>query len=172
MTLKQQIAALRKLRKGYTDEADLEVFDCVMRSLYRLNAKQQQPHKHQRYKEFVQLYDDFCLHQINAHARMDGKEGKALNKLIDYLKENSKTKTEQGAIDALRYIFTNWRLLPPFLQRQITLTQINKNLPEILNAFRNYGQRQQTPADNALEKLRSRARLRGHEGGHAGGGTG
>lgn len=92
-----------------------------------------------RYQSFIKRYDTFCRWVSGAGAKMDGVQGKAMKAIIKYLIKESKASDEQGALDAWDYVLTNWAKLSPFIQTQISLVQINKNLAEILMQLRKNG---------------------------------
>jgi len=92
------------------------------------------------YKSSIDLYNDFCLNRFDAPAKIDGVQGKAMKSIIKYLKSVSKKKgsdPDQGVLDSLKYIFSSWDSLEPFLQKQVKLSQINSNLVNIIQQIRN-----------------------------------
>lgn len=145
MNIGTQISTLGAWAYKHQSDAELqEAFNEIKKSLKRLAAldavaKTDGKVKHSRYQDFVSVYNDFCISQSGAGAKMDGGQGKAMNNIITFLKAQSKQKNQEGAVLAWRYILSHWGNLSDFLQRQISLTQINKNLPEILTQLKNYG---------------------------------
>lgn len=88
------------------------------------------------YKQFEEEYHAFCQRELGARGKMDGAQGKALNSIIDYLKEYCRAKDEAGALASWKYLLSHWHQVPPFLAAQKNLTAINKYLMEILEAIR------------------------------------
>ena len=87
------------------------------------------------YKMSIDIYHKFCLSQLNAPAKIDGVQGKAMKTILSYLKTLCKQKgddSQEQVLNALKYIFNNWNKLEPFLQKQIKLSQINSNLVNII----------------------------------------
>jgi hypothetical protein len=92
------------------------------------------------YKQFEAEYRTFCQRETNLPARMDGAQGKALHAIIGYLRENSTAKDDTGALASWIYVLNNWRKVPEFIQRQTSLTAINKYLTEIMQAIKKANQ--------------------------------
>ena len=83
-------------------------------------------------------------------AKIDASDGKAMKEIISYLKSQADDGQE---LDAWKFILGNWDRLDKFLQNQIKIRQINSNLINILNQFRNA----KTSKLSSLEqKIRSR----------------
>jgi len=122
-----------------------------------LGAKKKYP----SYQKFIQLYFGFCKTFIGINPRMSPAQGKAMNDIIEYLVEQSKDKSEEGAILAWQYILNrkNWTRLTKYLQNQTTLIQINKNLQEILTQMRN-GSTKASTNKNASSAIKNRIRNR------------
>lgn len=94
--------------------------------------------KYARYQDFVKRYFKFYDELGQGKPRMGKAQGKAMNDIIRYLLslENA-GHSEDKAYNGWEYILTNWKVLPDFLQRQITLPQINKYIEEITYHFKN-----------------------------------
>lgn len=94
------------------------------------------------YKQFEEEFQQFCKRETGLAGRMDGGQGRALNEIINYLRANCTNKNDAGALASWKYILRkdNWSKLTPFLQRQKTLTAINKYLLEILEVVRKSAQ--------------------------------
>lgn len=94
--------------------------------------------KLRRYQEFVGVYDQFCREKLGAPGVINAANGRALKEIVDYLMKQEKVNgSEDLAFEGWQYMFKNWGLLSDFIQKQVTLLQIKKNLPEILYEFRN-----------------------------------
>ena len=77
------------------------------------------------YKMSIDIYHKFCLSQLDAPAKIDGVQGKAMKTILSYLKTLCKQKgddSQEQVLNALKYIFQNWNKLEPFLQKQIKLS--------------------------------------------------
>lgn len=108
------------------------------------------------YKMSVDIYHKFCLSNMDAPAKIDGVQGKALKSILSYLKQLCKQKgreTEEDVLNAFKFIFMNWKNLDDFLQKQIKLSQINSNLPNIIQQLKNTNQTKNI-ADEILAKYR------------------
>jgi hypothetical protein len=92
------------------------------------------------YKQFEAEYRAFCLRETQLEARMDGGQGKALHAIIGYLRAHCTAKDDTGALASWIYVLNNWRKVPDFIQRQTTLTAINKYLTEIMLAIKKANQ--------------------------------
>jgi hypothetical protein len=106
-----------------------------------------------QYQKFVSVYDEFCKTRMGLGARMTPAQGKALKEIMAYLKEQSHTKDEAGALKAWIFILAHWDRVGDFIGKQKALTQINKNLVEILDKIRN-GQNKQATTKNEREQYR------------------
>ena len=96
------------------------------------------------YKDMVAIYDSFCLEFLDVPARINGVEGKALKEIIKYLINIAKKKgvEENTCLDSFSYIFNHWGMLDDFTRKQVKLSQINSNLPNIINQIKNGKQTQ------------------------------
>ena len=104
------------------------------------------------YTDFVSIYNNFCKKNIGVSCKMDGIQGKALKRIIVYLKKEC--KDESLLIESWKFILYHWNKLDDFHKKQIKLTQIDSNLINILNQLRN-GKRQQVT--NTEDSIRTRA---------------
>lgn len=94
--------------------------------------------KQQKLDAFKSCMAEYCLwfeQQIGFAPRIDGSDGKGLKQTVDYLFKI--TQTEKGVVDSFSYILYHWDELDAFYQKQVRLRQINSNLVNILNFFRN-----------------------------------
>lgn len=108
------------------------------------------------YKMSVDIYHKFCLSNMDAPAKIDGIQGKALKSILSYLKQLCRQKgkdTEEDVLNAFKFIFANWSNLDQFLQKQIKLSQINSNLPNIIQNLKK-SNNQKNIADDILAKYR------------------
>lgn len=113
--------------------------------------------KHVRFQEFIHLYSEWFLTHVGVSPRIDSRAGKAMNQLIDYLIRNCKAQNEDGAFAALTFILEHWGKLSPFIAKQTSVYQINKNIEEILTQLRNGNTKQERNA-SATASVRDRIR--------------
>lgn len=84
---------------------------------------------------------------------MDGRQGKALKQIIAKLKGVSVDKSDDGALKSWKFILEHWNLVGDFTGRQIKLSDIDRNLLEILDKIRNGANKRQNRL-NEIERLR------------------
>lgn len=175
MELHNQIERLKHWIEGAYFDDDAEYLSPILASLQRLQKLDQAAHKRAskkketdpEYQRFVELYFDFHLAVAGVKPMMDGRQGKALKEIMQYLGDNVKSENFT-AFDAWKWILSHWTQLSPFLQNQVTLSNIKKNLPEILMQLRNGATTQQkTKATTASAKERIIRRRTGTD--HTGG---
>ena len=111
------------------------------------------------YKELLFVYDKFCKETFDAPAKINGMEGNAMKQIIAYLKGLCKEKGDdslEAVKNAFSYILANWNKLDPFYQKQIKLSQINSNLPNIINQLKNGTEKSNSSslADEILAKYK------------------
>lgn len=164
MTIDKQLAWIGAWLYHHQSDAEAtEVLEGIKKSLKRLKAsdaerlvKGKKP-KYVRFKEFIEVYDTFCKKEAGVGARMNATQGAAMNKIIAYLVSQSNTNNEEGALLAWSYILSHWKNLTDFIKRQTALTQINKNLVEILTQLRNHG-KSNSKGSSAADDIRNAAR--------------
>ncbi|KKQ95360.1 MAG: hypothetical protein UT21_C0006G0032 [Candidatus Woesebacteria bacterium GW2011_GWA1_39_11b] len=88
------------------------------------------------YRECVEIYAEFFKSKTDLPIKMDGAEGKSLKNIISYLKTATKEKGTSPA-EAWRFILSSFLKWDKFHQKQLTIKQINSNLPNILNSIKN-----------------------------------
>ena len=91
------------------------------------------------YPACMNIYNDFVLNLTGVGAKIDGAQGNAMKAIIAYLKTQVKNKENlsEEVPNALKYILANSKKWDTFTQNRITLTQINSNLLNIINAIKN-----------------------------------
>lgn len=146
----QQIEALKlvideKRRAGATDVADAlqaALTGLVQRATWAGNVTPASDLEHipqapiTLYKQFEEEYQAFCRRETGMDGRMDGGQGRALNEIIQALRQCSATKDDAGALKSWKYLLAHWSDVGEFLQKQKTLTAINKYLVEIIETIR------------------------------------
>jgi len=108
------------------------------------------------YKMSIDIYHKFCLSNMDAPAKIDAVQGKAMKTILSYLKTLCKQKgddSQENILNALKYIFQNWKNLDDFLQKQNKLSQINSNLPNIIQQLKKTTNSKNL-ADDILAKYR------------------
>lgn len=91
--------------------------------------------KKQAFTEMMAIYYEWFKEKRSFTPRIDGSDGKALKQIVDYLFTLNEDK--QGAVDTFRYILDNWDRLSEFYQKGVRLRQINGNLVNIIDFFKN-----------------------------------
>ena len=127
-----------------------------------------------QWSQWVAIYKEWHKAHTGRAARIQGQDGAALKLIAKYLRQEAKQQDEAGALDAWRYILANWGRLSDFIQRQVALTQMNKNLPEILTTLRHGGANKQADKRATAENLAASiaARRRRHTDDEGGSKTG
>lgn len=182
MTIDEQIAKLDKWRwlrdQSPEDQAMLSHIKKTLKFAQRLEQKQvpleveliskaymqygKVVKKHPAYQRFIDTYYEF-MREMDVEPVMNAAQGKAMQDIITYLTQQSKSGGEQGALDGWMYILKHWRKLTPFIQNQSKLTQINKNLQEIVMQLRNGNtktQQKQSSAASAARRVAERRKKR------------
>lgn len=106
------------------------------------DSKNDSDNESKEYKDFIKSYSDFFNDKVGVPIKMDGAEGKAAKQIINYLKTATKEKGGD-LIAAWVLILDNVDMWDTFHQGQLKLSQINSNLPNILNTIRNGKPKQQ-----------------------------
>lgn len=141
MTLEEQIAWIGSIQYWFQDKPEASNLTHIKDSLRKLQklediSRQRKEQKVDVYADFIGAYDEFCKSFIGVGAKIDGAQGKAMKTIIKYLVQESKEGTTEGALNAWKYILSNWNRLSAFIRQQTALVQINKNLQEILTQLR------------------------------------
>lgn len=147
-SLRDQTTVVRRLLQEQIDAGNDHEVECLQSTLMVLTVAAVRPkstivqpadalpESPSLYKQFEAEYRAWHLQKKQLAARMDGGQGTALHAIIAYLKENSRTQDEAGALASWKYLLLHWDKLSEFLQRQTTLTAINKYLTEIIDTIR------------------------------------
>jgi hypothetical protein len=133
--------------------------------LSKLHTQQQRRQKKEAEQEpvygvFLEMYFEFHSSTVGTGPRMDARQGKALKGIISYLRSNSKRSDDQGAIDAWAFILKYWSSLSDFMQKQITLTSIERNISEIIMQIKQHATRNNR--QNTSAQLAARIANRRH----------
>ena len=106
--------------------------------------------------KYLQHHPAPPLDLCSSPAKIDGIQGKALKSILSYLKQLCRQKgkeSEEDVLNAFKFIFANWSRLDEFLQKQIKLSQINSNLPNIIQNLKKTNN-QKNIADDILAKYK------------------
>ncbi|RQO78093.1 hypothetical protein DBR40_09085 [Pedobacter sp. KBW01] len=144
MTLKEQISWCKsEIKKGNNEQ--------VLRSiLKRLEASDTKEPPHPYHNEAVAAYKDFLKAQ-GLPPLFDFKQGKALKELLIKLQNVTASRSPEGALGALKFIFEGWNRLSDYHKKKKTLVHINNNVVEILDLIRYGATKQQTNLDAAQQ---------------------
>ncbi|WP_286747897.1 hypothetical protein [Roseivirga sp. UBA1976] len=144
MSIEDQIEFIDEMLAHTGNPEELEALQAIRESLVGLNPSGKRRTKSkakitlQYYQEFVGEYDQFCRKTLGAPGVIDARQGLALKETVDYLMKQEKVNGDETlALQGWRYIFANWSLLSEFVQRQTKLSDIKKNIQEILFQLRN-----------------------------------
>lgn len=120
------------------------------------------------YQEMVGAYYEWHELRVGIKPMMNPQRGKAMNNIIGRLMEASTDKSEQGAKDAWEYILNHWEGLTPFLQKQVSLLDIERNLEEIImhlkHAATTTNKTRKASTESVADRIRNR---RAGTGGHS-----
>lgn len=126
----------------------------------QINKKQETIKPLNNYQLFIDAYNEFCKKILGVPAKINGAEGNAMKSIIAYIEKVSEQK-KSVPVDSWQFILDSFNKWEPFHQKQIKLTQINSNLPNIINSIKN-GNKQPITAHqqnlNDLADLSARAR--------------
>ncbi len=107
------------------------------------------------YPKFLAVYSDWHNEKVGATIKMTGAQGEAMKRIIKYLLENSKERSEEGALLAWEYILVNWNKIDNEYQKKIKLNEIDYNLPNILNQLKNGNSKKtNSHSENGREEAR------------------
>jgi hypothetical protein len=111
------------------------------------------------YTDAIEAYDPFCKARFHVGAKIDGAQGNAMKKILVYLRANSHEKSDEGVLNAWKYILQNWEKLDDWLKGQVKLTQINSNMLNIINQLK-YGHNSRSTGTTAatIDALEALAR--------------
>jgi len=155
VTKNKQIAWLESQRAvNIQDKEQRAVIDELIRTVQN-PCSFPVPEKIELWSEFVQAYMDFHHEQTNSKARIKPTDGKKLKEIIYFVLEQDKITNEEEALNAFKYVLNNWHKLSQFLQSQVSLAQIEKNLSEILKQLKSgHHKSKQQASKNSREQLK------------------
>lgn len=92
------------------------------------------------YPTCISLYNNFIISQTNLSAKIDARAGASMKRIIKYFEGQVKDKSDPLAVpNALEFILTNYDKWDMFHKKQITVSQIESNLINIVNSIKNAG---------------------------------
>jgi hypothetical protein len=157
MTLEQQIFELEQLvQEGEVASA---LMPHVLGSLLRLRQIEHSKPSSTLYTEAVRMYSAWHLTTVGVQMRFGGAQGKAMKAIVAYLL-NECANDEQAALNSWQIILDNWPKLNAFLRDQTDVTQINKNLVEIILKIKTAASNDKTGAQRGqdLDQIISQGR--------------
>ena len=137
MTLEQILATLQELMQEPLRPMHVKAIQAAIERLSKPAKAKAEPEP--AYQQFVELYFQWHEATVGIQPPMGAREGKVMKEIIAYLRNNSKRKDDDGALDAWQFILRHWNLLSEFLQKQVSLSNIQRNLPEIIMQLKQHG---------------------------------
>jgi hypothetical protein len=161
MTLDEQIAYCKK---KVATGSDFQAHKAILNTLLSLRAGAEELTDKpsvdgQLYKQAIAAYDTFLREQIGTGLKMNAGQGKAMKDILKYLEKESKDPSPSGVLASWEFILAKWTMQSEFIGKQVNLTQINKNLLEILSSIRN-GNTKAKQQHNRREKEQLKADIR------------
>lgn len=148
MTLKEQISWCKnQIKQGYHPE----ILKSILKRLEGIEKVSPNPAV---FQPCVDEYASF-LARRGIPLVMDGRQGKQLKEIIIKLSTIGKDKSDEGVLKSWKFILANWERTGSFIGRQIKLSDINRNLQEILDKIRNGATKKQSRIDEAEQLANS-----------------
>ena len=91
--------------------------------------------KLEAFKRCMSLYCSWFESERGFKARIDASDGKGLKETVAYL--FSLTPDTDSVVNMFEYILRHWSELSDFYQKGVRLRQINSNLVNIIDSFKN-----------------------------------
>ncbi len=86
----------------------------------------------------IEIYNEWILGVTGATAKLDGREGKAMKSIIDFISKQEKVSGDfDKIIESWQYILSNWNKLESFHKNRVKLSNIDSDLSNILNQLKN-----------------------------------
>ena len=165
MKIKSLIAFCKS--RSTSSESDRAVFKDIMDVLIMADKFDLFPREvpAKVYQQFVEVYFDF-RRERGANPKMNPAAGKALKEIIRYLLKNEKVNGDPDqALVAWRFMLDRWNHLSDYIKAQVGLTQINKNIEEIIEQLTHASkkakqQHNQSEKDKLRDSIRQRRQQR------------
>ena len=87
------------------------------------------------FNECMAIYWEWFQQERNFKPRIDASDGKGLKETVKYL--FALTGNKDDAVNTFRYILSRWNDLSDYYRKGVRLRQINGNLVNILDFFKN-----------------------------------
>ncbi|WP_443937074.1 hypothetical protein [Pedobacter sp. MW01-1-1] len=142
MTLNEQIAWCKlQIKSGY----EVVPIKSILTRLKNLEKKTDTP---VTYNQSLMCYKDF-LRDRGLPFIMDARQGAALKSILKKLMGASVDKSDEGVLASWKFILKSWNRTGDFIGRQIKLSDIDRNLLEILDKIRNGATKKQANLNEA-----------------------
>lgn len=105
------------------------------------------------YKQFVAVYIDFYQSLTGAIPKITGAQGNALKRLMKHFRINTENKTHEEALANWKGILASWDKLSPFIRQQVSISNIEKHINEIVTQLHKGHHDKQAKRDAEREKL-------------------
>lgn len=155
VSLKDQINFCKK--KMSAGGSSFAMYRALLDTLLMAEKFDLYPHEvdGQVYQQFVGVYFQFRRGR-GADPKMSPAAGKALKEIIRYLLKNEKVDGDgDRALTAWKFILDKWDHLSDFIRTQVSLTQINKHIEEIIEQLTNATQKaKQRHQQSEMQRLK------------------
>ena len=103
---------------------------------------------HPCYSPCIKIYDDWLKQKTGVGMKMNGREGKAMNTIINFISSQEKVAADPKIIiESWQFILSNFHKLTPFHQNRIKLSDIDTDLQNIINQLKNGTAKHSTESD-------------------------
>lgn len=152
MTLKEQIAWIGAWMYRNQKHELAPTLEHVRRSLFRLEkvdngAEEKEQAEKVDHRPYIGVYSDWYVAYVGVKPKMTAGDAASAMRIAKYLVEVSVTGDTDGGLLSWRYILTKWKKLTPFIQKQTRMSQIEKNLVEIITQLKHGNQVDQNGSD-------------------------
>lgn len=135
-TLEEQIQYLTEEHASCAYDSQAEMLESILKTLL-LHQQEVMGKGNEVYMQFMGAYFAFFRKNNDGiEPNITGAQGKALKQIITYLRRQSHSKDDAGALASWQFILANWHKLTKFIQQQNSLTQILKHINEIITQLK------------------------------------
>lgn len=136
-TLEEQIQYLIAEHASCPYDSQAKMLESILKTLL-LHQQEVMGKGNEVYNQFMGAYFAFFRKVNNGiEPNITAAQGKALKEIIKYLRRQSHSKDDAGALASWEFILSNWHKLTKFIQQQNSLTQIYKYINEIITQLKN-----------------------------------
>jgi hypothetical protein len=168
MEIQEAIETLEQMQSA-AQGAQKKALSVAIKTLRAAARKKQKPAAAPApgYQDAMDAYFEWHRATVGVAPRITSRDGAALKEILKYLSENSKSQDHEGALAAWRFILLYWDTLNKFLQSQVSLNSIAKNLPEIIMQIRQHAtdRKKRGTTDSVMERIRRRRQQDDSQGG-------